>query len=609
MSSVLIIGKPNSGKSLLFNRLTGLKQKVANFPGVTVEVKTGSDGSVDYTDYPGIYSLNPLTKDEEISVAKFKEAIQKPHVSTIICTLDATRLERSLVLGLQVQKEAAKAKKPFLFALNMMDELYIHKLDLNAQDLEETLKSPVVAISAKKNIGIDQLKERLRDIAENPIKAIPNLLELNTQSEDDLLKRAKALNAQFGPKAEIILKNQSQLDRFFLSSFMGFVSFIIIMAFLFQSIFTWATPMMDFIETIISSAGVWTSSLFTNEILNAFVNDALFGGFGSFLVFVPQIFMLTFIIGLLEDSGYLARAAILCHRPLSFFGLSGKSFVPLLSGHACAIPAIMAARTIESPKRRMLTSLAVPLMACSARLPVYGLLVAALIPETTFFGGLFGLQGFAFFALYFFGIIVALIVSAVLAKTLYKTESDSPFVIELPPYRWPSWKPILQRSLEGAWSFVSKAGAVIFVVTVIVWVLGYFPNGDGQLETSWLALMGQWIEPIFRPLGLDWKFGVAILTSFLAREVFVGTLGTLFGIEGADENIADLSQHLQTTGFSLASGLALLVFFAIALQCVSTLAVLKKEAGNYKAPTIIFIGYSLLAYVLALITYNLALYF
>ncbi|MCB0357954.1 MAG: ferrous iron transporter B, partial [Bdellovibrionales bacterium] len=287
-----------------------------------------------------------------------------------------------------------------------------------------------------------------------------------------------------------------------------------------------------------------------------------------------------FIIGILEDSGYLARAAVICHKPLKLFGLSGKSFIPLLSGHACAIPAIYASRTVASPKRRLLTILAVPLMSCSARLPVYALLISAFIPSTTILGGLVGLQGLAFFALYFLGVVVALLITSALAKTIYKTKNDSPFILEMPSYRWPHWRPLLKRSLVSCRQFITKAGVVIFIVTIIVWIIGYFPNGSGHLDSSWLAALGHVIEPLMKPLGLDWKYGIAILSSFLAREVFVGTLGTLFGIEGAEENISSLVNHIQSSGLELGSGIALLVFYAIALQCVSTLAVLRKEVGS-----------------------------
>jgi ferrous iron transport protein B len=406
----------------------------------------------------------------------------------------------------------------------------------------------------------------------------------------------------FGPKADILLLSQNRLDHFLLSGFWGGVAFFAIMTFLFQAIFTWASPLMDFVESGVSKVGAGVAVLLPSGIIADFVNDAVFGGFGSFLVFVPQIFMLTFIIGVLEDSGYLARAAIICHRPLSFFGLSGRSFVPLLSGHACAIPAVFAARTIESPKHRLMTIIAIPLMSCSARLPVYALFISILIPPTTYLGGFIGLRGLSFFALYLMGIILALLVTAMISRTVKRNESSAPFIIELPPYRIPSWRPLLQRSFNYSWSFITRAGGVIFTVTLVVWVLGYFPNGSGHLESSWLALLGKWLDPLTAPLGIDWKFGVAILASFVAREVFVGTLGTLFGIEGGEDRIADVAGQIHSSGLSIASGFALLVFYVVSLQCASTLAVIRKEVGSARLPLLLFFGYGILAYVLAIAT-------
>jgi ferrous iron transport protein B len=334
------------------------------------------------------------------------------------------------------------------------------------------------------------------------------------------------------------------------------------------------------------------------------VSGALFGGIGTFVVFVPQIFILTFILGILEDSGYLARIAIICHKPLRLFGLSGKSFIPYLSGHACAIPAIYAARMIESPKKKLITILTVPLISCSARLPVYSLLIVAFIPDSYLWGWL-SLRGFTFFALFILGYFVAFVVSGFLSFTMNTNKNDMPFVIELPSYRRPFLQPLLRRSLRSAWDFLSEAGPVIFVTTVVVWALGYFPNANGSLEGSWLESMAQWMEPLVRPLGLDWKFGVAILTSFVAREVFVGTLGTFYGIESADENVSGLAERLQQSQISTASGMALLVFYVVALQCVSTLAVIRKETGSNKIPVLLFIGYTLLAYVLAFVSYKI----
>lgn len=600
---IVIVGKPNSGKSLLFNRLTGMQQQVANFPGVTVEVKSGQGAGVQYSDFPGVYSLNPITRDEEVAVDKLKNCMKDASVSGMICILDATRLERSLLLGLQMQRVAYENRKSLVFVINMMDEIAANNTSVKVLELEKALGVPAIPISAKTGLGLDILKNSVQHMCADSERYLVPADRVVAPSKINEL--ARELNAKCGPDTDVLLKNQNKLDRFFLSSVMGGIAFVLIMLFLFQSIFTWAAPFMDLVESVIATMGTWVSSRLPDGIIADFVNEALFGGFGSFLVFVPQIFVLTFIIGLLEDSGYLVRAAIICHKPLSFFGLSGRSFVPFLSAHACAIPAIFATRMIESPKRRILTIIGLPLLACSARLPVYGLLITALIPATTFFGGLFGLQGLTFFLLYAFGLITALLVTGLLSKTVYRKESDAPFVLELPPYRIPTWKPLLKRSFNSAWTFVTKAGGMIFAVTVVVWILGYFPGGSGNLSTSWLAKLGQWIEPVFAPLGLDWKFGVAILASFLAREVFVGTLGTLLGIEAAEEHMEDLATRISGTGFTLASGLALLVFYALAMQCVSTLAVIRKETGGWKLPIYIFVGYSLLAYGAALATYEI----
>ena len=375
---------------------------------------------------------------------------------------------------------------------------------------------------------------------------------------------------------------------------------------LFQSIFTWAAPAMDAVEALLGWIAGFIVPVIGSDVAQDFTSDALFGGLGAFLVFVPQVFVLTFIIGLLEDSGYMARAALICHKPLRIFGLTGKSFIPMLSGVACAIPAMYAARAIDSPRKRLLTYMAIPLMPCSARLPVYTLLIAAFIPSTTAFGGLFGWQGLAMFAVYFFGMLCGLIVTGIVSRTSEDHYTDLPFVLELPPYRLPGLRPILRNSWNRAKHFVTKAGKIIFTVTVIIWVLGYFPNYGADLGQSWLGQIGKVVEPLFTPLGLDWRYGVAIFTSFAAREVFVGTLGTIFGIEGVDEDIVPLVDHIQASGLAIGSGLALLVFFAIALQCISTLAVLAKESESRSLPIKMFVAYFSIAYLAALLVYNVA---
>lgn len=602
MSSILVVGKPNSGKSLLFNRLTGVNQKVANFPGVTVEIKSASFRKHQLIDFPGTYSLDPLTKDEKVAVDKFTDYISTKRVKGVLCMLDSTRLERSLVFALQAQKMALDADVPVAFALNMMDDIERIGEAVDVEGLQRDLGCNVYPISTRKRQGLDELSDALDDMATKPDAFLPpTKLDLDF----DPIKRAHELHKVYGASVDRLLETQNRLDKFFLSGTFGSIAFIAVMLLLFQSIFTWAVPLMDGVEQAIA----WLSQVVTGNMADGMVKDflvdALFGGVGSFLVFVPQIMVLTFIIGLLEDSGYLARASVICHRSLSRVGLSGMSFVPYLSGFACAIPAIYAARTIASPRRRLLTILTVPLMSCSARLPVYSLLILVLIPPVKVLGVL-DARGLVFFGLYMLGIVAALVVSAMLSKFAVKNEDDVPFILELPPYRLPTFKPLVVRALNSARTFVKKAGAVIFTVTVLIWVLGYFPNGAGNLDNSYLGLMGKLIEPIFAPLDLDWRYGVAILASFAAREVFVGTLGTMFGIDGADENIAGLAANVQADGLSFASGMALLVFYVIALQCASTLAVMRREVGSNTIPVYTFVGYSLLAYLAAWLTYLIA---
>ena len=362
---------------------------------------------------------------------------------------------------------------------------------------------------------------------------------------------------------------------------------------------------MDAVESAVIGVGVWVLPFLPEGVLRDFTADALFSGIGAFLVFVPQIFVLTFVIGLLEDSGYLARAAVICHKPLRFFGLSGKSFIPMLSGVACAIPAIYAARSIESPRARFLTYLAIPLMPCSARLPVYTLLIAIFIPRETVLGGLFGWQGLTLFGIYVFGMVAGLAIAG-LVNRLTPSEDQMPFMMELPAYRLPALVPIVRKSVQRAKHFVTKAGMVILSVTIVIWILGYFPNQGADLGASWLGMMGQWIEPVFQPLGLDWRYGVAIVSAFLAREVFVGTLGTIMGIEGAEDNILPLVEQVQASALPLGSGLALLVFFAIALQCVSTVAILAREAQSWRLALRMVVGYLIVAWVAAWMTFQVA---
>ncbi|MEP5567791.1 MAG: ferrous iron transporter B [Halioglobus sp.] len=604
MSKIILIGSPNSGKSLLFNRLTGLSQKVANFPGITVDVGSGKLQALPdkvLVDFPGTYSLQAISAEEEIAVDYFERALEDPDVEQVLCVIDATRLEKSLLFTLQVIRDCERNKKKVTVLANMMDVLDNHGLTLDVEGMSAALHTQVLPISARSGKGVDAVISELSAPTGDDREPRAHLVDT-----PDVILRGEAhkLSHRFGPEGDVLVRGQNRLDSFFLHSLTGGVSFFLIMYLLFQSIFTWAAPAMDAVEGTLAWLADALIPMLGNQLVKDFTSDALFGGIGAFLVFVPQIFVLTFIIGLLEDSGYMARAALICHKPLRLFGLTGKSFIPMLSGVACAIPAIYAARAIDSPRKRILTYMAIPLMPCSARLPVYTLLIAAFIPAETALGGLVGLQGLAMFGIYFFGMMMGLIVTGLISRTSEDSFNDLPFVLELPPYRLPGLKPIVRNAWNRSKHFVTKAGKIIFAVTLVIWVLGYFPNYGADLGQSWLGHLGHFIEPVFSPLGLDWRYGVAIFTSFAAREVFVGTLGTIFGIEGADENMVPLVEHIQGSDLALGSGLALLVFFAISLQCVSTLAILAKESASRSLTLKMFVGYFALAYAAAILVYQ-----
>jgi ferrous iron transport protein B len=602
MKNILLVGAPNSGKSALFNQLTGLSHKVANYPGITVDVGTGAlraDARLTVWDFPGTYSLTAVSGEEQVAIDTLRAALKSEEQAVVAMVCDATRLEKSATYCLQVARECAQAQKPFLVLLNMMDVIESDGLDMDVQGLSKALGVPVFPVSARTGKGLSEVEAVL-------VSSTPEISTWGDTPDALISGTATQIAERFAPKGDLLVRRQAKLDNWLLGTLSGGVAFVMIMTLFFQAIFTWAAPLMDGVESIVIAMGGLVSSVLPDGVLADFVNDAIFGGLGAFLVFAPLVFILTMIVGALEDSGYLARAALICHRPLSFFGLSGKSFVPLLSGVACAIPAIYAARTMSSRQERLLTYVAIPLMPCSARLPVYALLIAILIPDETVLGGIIGWQGLAMSGIYFFGIMTALIVAAVVSRMGDTATSSQAFILELPAYRMPALKPIVSKSLDRVVHFIRKAGSVIFAVTVVVWFLGYFPNGGEDLSSSWLAALGRFIEPVFSPLGLDWRYGVAIIASFLAREVFVGTLGTIFGIESADEDPASLADQIAASGLTAASGVALVVFFTVALQCVSTVALLAREAKSARFAVQLLLGYLVLAWLVAWLVYSLA---
>ena len=608
-ASIVLIGSPNSGKSLLFNRLTGMQQKVANFPGITVDVASGrmsSAPAVTLIDFPGAYSLQPISGEEQVAVEHFTNALDDPAVVQVFCLIDVTRLEKSLYFTLQVVRECARHGKRVSVLANMMDVLDRHDISVDLDGLSREVGVPVLPISARSGRGLDAVVEQARREQRHDGDGGQGVNPGVAATPDEILRgNAHQLAQKYGPKGDLLIKSQVRLDGFFLHTALGGCAFFAIMYLLFQSIFTWAAPAMDAVESLLGALANAVVPLLGPQLLRDFAADAVFSGIGAFLVFVPQIFVLTFIVGILEDSGYMARAAVICHRPLRLFGLTGKSFIPMLSGVACAIPGIYAARSIDSPGKRLLTYMAIPLMPCSARLPVYTLLIAAFIPDTTALGGLVGVQGLAMFLVYFFGMFAGLVVTGLVSRSREDRYTDLPFVLEMPPYRIPAWKPLVRNSWNRCKHFVTKAGTIIVTVTAVIWFFGYFPNHGADLGASWLGQFGQFIEPLFAPLGLDWRYGVAIMTSFLAREVFVGTLGTMFGIEGTDENMVPLVDQIQASGLPLASGVALLFFFAIALMCVSTMAILAKESGSPRLALKMFAAYGIVAYLGAVLTFQL----
>jgi ferrous iron transport protein B len=606
-ADVLLVGNPNSGKSLLFSRLTGIAQKVANYPGVTTEVRSGHAGRLVIHDYPGIYSLEPLTLDERVAIERLEKALADATTKAIVCVLDATRLERSLYLLLELLPRARAVHVPVIAAVNIIDELVGPSARLDLPGLSGAVGCHFVGVSAKTGQGLEELRSTLHHLdreAPWPDRCV------DPGSIEDRKAIARRLSRAYGPRDDVLLKSQERLDRVLLSTSLGLPIFAVVMAVLFQAIFTWAQPLMTLVRDGVAASGTFVSGLFPAGIAHDFVRDGLFAGVGAFLTFVPQIFVLFLVVGALEDSGYLARAAVMLHRPLGWFGLSGRSFLPLLSGHACAIPAMMAARTIESPRRRLITVMVIPFTSCSARLPIYALLIGGFVPARAILPGLIGLQGVVFAAIYAFGITNALLAAGVLDRLSRRRSggklADAPFVIELPPYRVPSVKPIVIAAVARSWSFVRRAAPVIFCVVVAVWALGYFPYGAGHLEQSWLAGLGRLLEPVFRPMGADWKSAVGIVSSFVAREVFVGTMGTLHGLEDAGTHLGELTTQLQLGGMGLAAALGLLVFYALSLQCASTLAVMRKETGSTRAPIVAFVSMTALAYVGAVLTFHIA---
>ncbi len=599
---VAIVGPPNSGKSTLFNRLTGLRQKVANFPGVTVEQRTGrarlSGREVQLIDLPGLYSLEPRSEDERVACDVLRGRMKGvPKPDAILLILDATNLGRHLVLAAPVLALGI----PTLVILNMADELKQRGGQVDVEALARQLGAPVALVSATKGEGLETVFEFLSGTF-----GVPAPLELPVLHDVPRCRQWAGRvgeRAAYHPPAPPLWTRR--LDAVLLHPVAGPAIFGLVVLAVFQSIFSWARPLMDAVQGLVLASGTWIEHVLPESPLRALLVEGVWGGVGSVVVFLPQILLLFLFIGILEDSGYLARAALIADRTMARVGLQGKSFIPLLSAYACAVPAILATRTIENKRDRIATILIAPFMTCSARLPVYTLIIAAFLPERPLVGPFLGTRAAALLGLYLLGFLAAVVTARVLKSSILKSER-TPFLLEMPPYRRPTIQSLGLRLLDRSKIFLRRAGTVILLVAVALWILAHLPLEDGRpvpIEHSVAGTLGRTIEPIIEPLGFNWKIGIGLITSLAAREVIVGTLGTIYGMEGDARSVglqAALRQDLTPGG-----AVALLVFFAFAMQCMSTVAVVRRETAGWKWPALQFLYMGSLAYAGAFLAHHL----
>ncbi len=594
--TVALIGPPNSGKSTLFNRLTRLRQKVGNYPGVTVEqrvgVLAGSGHEIRLIDLPGVYSLTPYSDDERVAVIVLTGQIDGlPRPDAVLLVLDVTHLSRQLVLA----KPVIALGLPTLVLLNMADVFAKGGGSLDVLKLAEELGAPVAMVSATLGTGLDTVDRFLRQ-EHDPL---PEALLPVLQDLPQCRKWASQVGRRIDYQRHVPSVWSRRLDDVFLHKIWGPLIFVIVVGAVFQTVFGLGQPLSTAFQDLLTKLGLQAAPLVPDGLVRSLLLDGLWKGVSSVLVFLPQILLLFLFIGLLEDSGYLARAALIADRTMRGVGLNGKAFIPLLSAYACAVPAIMATRTIENKRDRIATILIAPFMTCSARLPIYTLLIAAFIPNRPVVGVLLSARACAMLSLYLLGFLAAIVTAKVLKSSVLKSAA-APFVLELPEYRWPTWQSIGLRLLDRGRVFLRQAGTVILAVSLLVWVLTNLPLHNGgvpQLEQSAIAHLGHGIEPLIRPLGFNWKIGVGLLTSVIAREVIVGTLGTIYGTDPATH--AMTLQNALRQDLAPAGAMALLVFFAFAMQCTSTLAVVRRETNSWKWPAVQFVYMTIVAYAAA----------
>ena len=697
---ISLVGNPNSGKSSLFNSLTGLNQKVGNFPGVTVDKKSGNcrigELNTIITDLPGTYSLYPKRHDEWVTYKVLMNQDKQIDTDIIILVADASNLKRNLLFCSQI----IDLKRPVIIALSMMDLAKKKDIQIDIPGLERELGVPIIPVNARKDKGITQLKRAIEQTAQSLYKSPPrdfidvrslapesiiatqnvlpdisdyaalhylihhesfeltptlqeaierienehNFNPTRTQANEILQRysRIKVMMQQTVVEADPLQKAMftEKLDDILLHRVWGYAILLAVLFLLFQSIFWIAQYPMDAIEWLFGHISGYVGSVLTASWFSDILINGVLAGLSGIMVFIPQIMILFGLITLLEDTGYMARISFLTDKLMRKVGLNGKSVMPMISGLACAVPAIMSARNIENKKERLLTIMCTPLMSCSARLPVYTILIALIIPKHLYFGFL-SIQGLVMMALYLLGTVMALVASYVM-KWFIKSTERSFFILELPVYRGPRWKNVLYTMIEKAKVFVTDAGKVIMVISLLLWVLSSYgpkakmhsvsesfqaqilshPEQEKELnksrktallEHSYAGILGRSIEPVIAPLGYDWKIGIALITSFAAREVFVGTMATLYSVgDDKDENNATLRQKMDaavredgTKVYNLATGLSLMVFYVLAMQCMSTLAVVKRETKSWKWPVIQLSYMTGLAYICSFIVFHL----
>lgn len=602
-----IAGNPNSGKTTLFNRITGLRQKVGNYPGVTVERKEGTvtaqGVAFQVVDLPGTYSLSPKSEEERVAAEVISGSRSDlPPLIGVVCVCDSTNLERSLFLALQL----IAFKVPVVLVLNMMDELAARGGSIDVAKLKRTLGIPVFTTSARTGEGIQTLLAHLAQWAKKGVAHPKRELPQVEPSARSMNRQAQATRISKSVTGAAVRPHTltDRLDRFVLHPILGPLIFLAVVLLVFQSIFTGAKPLMDGLDGLFGALGSFISTRLPEGLFRSFLVDGVVAGVGSVVVFLPQILILFLFIAILEHSGYMARAAMIMDRLMSTVGLQGKSFLPLVSSLACAVPGIMATRTIENRRDRLATIFIAPFMTCSARLPVYALLIGAFVPNLPVVKGLLGLQAITLLGLYLVGFVAAMTTAFILKSSILKSDR-MPFVMEVPPYRPPAWRTIGLSMLDRAGIFLKRAGTIILGVNLVLWFLVSFPRPEAahDMKQSYAGKIGRFIEPAIKPLGFDWKIGVGLLSAQAAREVIVSTLSTIYKVEADDKSEKGLGAALKQAMTPLAA-LSLMVFFALSLQCTSTLAIIQRETGQWKWAVSMFVYMTGLGYLASLAVFQ-----